>query len=901
MQVLSTKVSSPPLRARLVNRKRLLEKLNQGLDCGFVLISAPAGYGKSTLVRAWLNQSALPFAWFALDEGDNDPSRFLTYLAAALHQMGVSFEADFDGAVQALQPPQSETYLTQLVNQFAQTSPFWLVLDDYHVIQNQGVHQVINFLLEHRPSPCHLVLITRADPPLPLARLRVRAQMVELRLADLRFRLAEATDFLNHTMGLKLTSEEVEHLMARTEGWIAGLQMAALALQTIGSQGLDAQDKLPVQNAEEISNFITTLTGSHHYIFDYLLEEVLARQAPEIRRFLLFTSILDQLTPSLCDALLVDDASTPLNSSVFLLETLERLNLFILPVDATRQWYRYHALFADLLRSYLQRTHPESIPALHLRASVWFEEQDLIPDAIHHALAVGDWARVVRLISANVFALLEQRELNTVIRRLDVLTGNKHYSEPWLWIGRSWLAAYTGQLGTLETLLSNAETGLEKLENTDYRQTLRGHCAAIRAFSAWVSGEGERAGQSAREALDCLPISDQTIRCQSATILGLSCTDLDVREQAHALALEYARGIRVSHVVIFAYGCQAYLFLLKGKLHKAFDICKQAIQIAHSSPTLQPFPSLSHVYATLSEVYREWNDLAHAVYYAREAVSLARRWEQVDALHYAYTNLGEALFATGDIEDAFKTLEQEWEVARRTSKWFEQITLAQEVKWHLTLGNLEAAHQRLRHAQVDISQPVPVLSPLLSGTIAEVYLAEKQYTQALETIVFLIGKLEKRKNVYFKVRLLVGQALGHFHLGQRIQALESLKQAVQIAAPEDYVRSFLSSDEALSVLLHQTLLAGVAPEYVGKLVALNEIANPDNSPSSPEPRLVEPLSGREMDVLRLLAQGDADKKIAATLIIARETVHKHLKNIYEKLGVHSRTEAIARARDLGVL
>lgn len=897
MQILSTKLSSPPLRSKLVNRGRLFRKLDQRLDCGFVLVSAPAGYGKSTLLSSWLRQTSFPVAWLSLDVGDNDPVRFLTYLAKALQKIGVLVGDDLGSALPASPLSPVETFLTPLVNQLAQADfSFWLVLDDYHVIQNQLVHDVVSFLLEHRSASFHLIIATRADPPLSLAKFRARAEMLEVRQADLCFSVQEAAEFLNQVMGLQISSEDVVRVTERTEGWIAGLQMAALSMQ----------------NTEDISGFITALSGTHHHIFDYLLEEILERQPPEIRRFLLYTSILDQFTVSLCDALLIDGTQDPLSQpSRKILEELERNNLFIQLLDHERLWYRYHTLFAELLRGYLYRTHANHIPELHVDASVWFEEQGLIPDAIHHALAASEWERVARLISANVFALLEQRELNTVIRQLDSLTGDESRNEPWLWIGRGWLAAYTGKFRMTEEILRMAEIEIGRIQDAGRGQTLRGHCAAIRAFCAWVSGERDVAVHAARQALDCLPETDRTIRCQSATVLGLSVDDLDEREKALAIAIEYTQGISVSHVVIFAYECQAYLFLLQGKLHKAYATCKQAIQIANSSQRVQSVPSLSHIYSTLSEIHREWNDLEKAVYYAREAVSLARRWEQVDALHYAYTNLGEILFVTKDIAGAFETLEQTWQIARRTSTWYEEITLSQEVRWQLEIENLDAALKCLREAQVDINQPAAAyLTPLLPASIAEFFLAKKQYPQALEIIALVLGDLEKRKIIYFKVHMYVRQALGYFHLGQRAQALKSLGKAFLVAASEGYMRSFLSSDEALVSLLHDARIAGVKPDYVARLLELVE--GHDHSDTShytsrkenqaiPDPRFVEPLSGREMEVLNLLAQGYADKKIAENLVIARETVHKHLKNIYEKLGVHSRTEAVARSRELGLL
>ena len=390
-----------------------------------MLISAPAGYGKTTLLTAWLSQTKYPATWLSIDDSDNEPTRFLTYLTAALQTIDPSIDNPFGSAPGFDSQPDIEVFLTPLINNLCQLeNPFYLVLDDYHVIQNQTIHQAVNFLLENRPPAMHMVIATRADPPLPLARLRARSDMLELRLADLRFTEHEAADFLNYTMALKVRPDDVIRITQRTEGWIAGLQMAALSMQ----------------NLEDISGFITNLTGSHHYIFDYLIEEILRHQTPEVYRFLLYTSILDQLTAPLCDALLaLEKGSLPTQPSSAILDELEHANLFIISLDHEQRWYRYHPLFAELLRGYLQQTDASMLPYLHSQASTWFEEQGLYADAIRHRFAARDWEGVVRLVSANIFALLEQNDLNSVARQLDSLTSEKSTRAP-LVVDRACLA-----------------------------------------------------------------------------------------------------------------------------------------------------------------------------------------------------------------------------------------------------------------------------------------------------------------------------------------------------------------------------------------------------------------------------------------------------------------------------
>lgn len=893
IQIISTKLSVPSLRSRVILRPRLLQKLNQGLECGFVLISAPAGYGKSTLLTTWASRLESPPLWYSLDERDNDPSRFFNYLAAALRPVAPEIDNRLN-PIPGLNPSTDIDYLlTALINELSQaTKPFRLVLDDYHEIQNQAVHQAVSFLLEHRPAALHLVIATRADPPLPLAKLRARSCLVELRMNDLRFTVEEAADFLSHTMGLKVQPADADHITQRTEGWIAGLQMAALSMQ----------------NSDDVSAFIEALSGNQHYIFDYLLEEILAKQPPEIHQFLLHTSILENLSAPLCDALLCGDLHSPqTRPASIILEQLEHANLFIIPLDHEQRWYRYHPLFAELLRGYLQKNHPEMIPDLHTRASTWFEEQGLISNAIQHSFAANDWEGVVKLISANIFALLEQNELNNVARQIETVMKETNRARPWLLIGRAWLVAYTGQLSLVEPILVQAESEIDNLNSEVELQTLGGHIAAIRAYIYWIGDKREIAAKAALAALEWLPENDRLIRCQAATLLGLTLYDFNDREKALVQALGYARETIASHVTIFAQGCWAWLLSMQGKLHEAHSACLEAIESSQSANIHQPLPTLSHVYSALSAVLREWDDLEGALRYAKLAVDLARRWEQADALHFALDTLGYALFASGNFEEAFAISHQARRVAERTSNWFEEITLSQEIEWYLVQNNLDAAVNRLQAAHLDVIGPEILSldsfkSPLLPFAYIQIFLAKKEYSKALAWIAPLIKQAEQKGIGHYLIRYLILQALAYHGMRQDTQALASLKRALTLAAPGGYVRSFLQEGSKMQALLSQARDTGIMPQYVDSLLAnFEHTAKTHPGEGSHQPGLVERLSEREMEVLKLLGQGCTDKKIAESLVIARETVHKHLKNIYGKLDVHSRTEAIARARELSLL
>jgi LuxR family maltose regulon positive regulatory protein len=892
MQILSTKLSIPPLRARLVHRSRLVQRLNQGLECGFMLVSAPAGYGKSTLLGEWLAQLDIPAVWLSLDEKDNDLSRFIAYLTAVFHEIDPAVEI-FDEIIKDHSPEQVESLLTALINRLMQArQPLCLVMDDYHVIQDQDVHQAVSFLLENRPATLHLIIATRADPPLPLARLRARGAMLELRMSDLRFSTQEAADFLSGTMGLKISSEDVARITHRTEGWVAGLQMAALSMQ----------------NLDDVPGFIKTFTGSHHYIYDYLLGEILDHQSPEIQHFLLYTSVLEQFSAPLCDAMrAADKPATKTRPSRLILEELEHSNLFITPMDHDQQWYRYHPLFTELLRGYLQQTDPAKLQSLHVCASVWYESQGMICDAIRHAFAIKDWEHIVRLVSANVFALLEQNELTSVARQLESLSHETTSARPWLLIGRAWLAAYTGKLDTVEPILKQIELEIDSLKSEQELQTLGGHVAAIRAYTNWIGDKREIAANAAQVALEWLPADERLIRCQAATLLGLSVQHFNLRARAFEKALKYASECSVSHVTIFAHGCWAWLLIMQARFHEAYAACLEAIRLAQSSRSPHAIPTLSHVYTTLSSVLLEWNDLEPALQYAKEAIDLARRWGQADALHFALDNLGYVLFERGEKDAAFEAMHQAWQVASHTSTWFEQITIYQQIDWYLKLGDLESALLQLEKIPLDISDASKIPHSIIQSVslplgIVQIYLFENEFAKALALITPFLREIQDHQISYYAIRLLVWQALAYQGLKQDILAVDSLRRALALASPAGLVRTFTQEGSRITSLLHQARAAGITPDYVDQLLAVLQTSKTLLSVKpSANSQLIEPLSDREMEVLNLLAQGCSDKKIAANLVIARETVHKHLKNIYGKLAVHSRAEATIRARQLGLL
>src|SRR6266851_2330859 len=473
--ILATKLYIPPPRPSVVSRPRLLDRLNEGLYRKLTLISAPAGFGKTTLVSQWLAGGARPAAWLSLDEGENDLTRFLTYLVAAVQTLAATIGAGVVSALLSPQPPPPASILTALLNDLTTISDqFVLVLDDYHLLDAKAVDQALTYLVEHLPPQMHLVIVTREDPQLPLARLRVRGHLTEVRAVDLRFTPSEAAEFLNQVMGLKLEAQDIARLSTRTEGWIAGLQLAAISLQ----------------GHQDATSFIRSFTGSHHFVLDYLVEEVLGQQSESLQTFLLRTSILDRLCGSLCDAVLLN----PSVSGRETLEYIEHANLFIVPLDNERRWYRYHHLFADLLRQRLHQSIASSpgdaesqVNALHIRASVWYEDHGLELEAFHHAANANDVARAERLIEGEGMPLQFRGAGAPVLNWLESLPKTVLDARPSLWVTYASALFFGGRHIAVEQKLQAAEAALsESTERDDRWRDLVGRIASIRATLAII-------------------------------------------------------------------------------------------------------------------------------------------------------------------------------------------------------------------------------------------------------------------------------------------------------------------------------------------------------------------------------------------------------------------------------
>ena len=923
--ILQTKVRVPLIRPGLVSRPRLIERLNTGLDRNLTLISAPAGFGKTTLASEWVdglradgtNGSPAGYgtAWLSLDESDNDLTRFLAYLIAALagaEGMESTLGAGALDMLQSPQPPPAEAILTSVINEIAALpGRIVLVLDDYHLIEAQPIHDALTFLLKHLLPQLHLVIATREDPHLPLARLRARGQLTELRAADLRFSSSEAAEFLNQVMGLDLSAGDIAALEARTEGWIAGLQLAAVALQgTLAVQGTSA-----TQGQGDTGGFIQSFTGSHRFVLDYLIEEVLEQQSESVQAFLRQTAVLDRLTGPLCDAL------TGQGNGQATLEMLEHANLFIVPLDEERRWYRYHQLFSDLLRQRQNQSQPEQVPVLHHRASAWYEQNGFAEEAIEHALRAGELERAAHLIEEHVDTMWERGEHLKLRRWLAGLPMELVCSRPHLCILHAWDLFTSGQHDAAEQRLQAAEKALGAgtgpatetppgargpLSGPD-RIRIQGRVAAIRAFLASYRGDLPGTIQYAGQALEALPGEDLNWRSTAAIALGDAYSfrgELAAAYRARLQAMEASRGGGNIHMI--ASLKLADVHRQQGQLQRTLAICQQQWQFARETGISQTVVA-GWLMAIWGETLAELDDLDGALRQARKGVKLTERGKDVMVIGWSNLCLMRVLFSRGDIAAADKIVQKMENIARKhdVPPFITNPMAAWQARIWMAQGNLDAASRWVDERGLEPDGGPTLLREMEYMVLARILIAQGRWAETAKLLQRLLEAAETGGHTSREIELLMLQALAAQAGGQPARAMTALESALLLAEPGGFVRIFVDEGPPMARLLLETAAHGIAAEYSHRLLAAFPAVEPaqPSPPSTPAPAfaLVEPLSERELEVLQLVAQGLTNQEIATRLFLSLNTVKAHSRNIYGKLGVHSRTQAVATARALGVL
>jgi LuxR family transcriptional regulator, maltose regulon positive regulatory protein len=864
LPLLSTKLMLPPLAGGVVPRGRLFARLNE--DRPLTVLSAPPGFGKTTLLSAWLRQltttgeHSLPtVSWLALDESDNDPVRFWSYVIAALQTNTPDLGVNALAALQSSPTPNVMTVITLLINDLATHTTGWvLVLDDYQALEQSAIHASFNFLLDHLPANMRVVVATRVDPPWPLARWRARNQLTELGPTELRFTPAESAEFLNQSMNLRLTSDDVAALEQHTEGWIAGLQLAALSLH-------ERTDR---------AQFIRSLSGTHAYIADYFVEEILNHQPAAIQNFLMQTSVLDRLNAALCNAV------TRRQDSQTVLEQLHQANLFVLPLDNERAWYRYHPLFGEMLRARLAQIHAADIPGLHVRAAEWYAQQHFLAEAIEHTLTAGDLERAARLIEEAAPDRLLRSEVYRLLQWLQALPAAVLEQRPRLLVLRALALLIAGELKAALAQLNRVDDSVLALEE-------RALAAVIRSGVANFQGDTQRAADFARQGLTLV-------------------------EQAQASDSTPALYLSVITVLVASMLAEAQA--LRGQLAEAIHTTRRAVQLADDARLSAPWSALTGLQLVqLGQWLYEQNDLGAAQQTAQQGHELGRAIHNTETEAYGLLALARVDQAQGHSEQAAHQVQRAIELIQERNVpleiayvmvqaahlWLQQANLTAALEWAAQVAPRVAARRDEALTPTEMAEAI---------LLARVRLAEGHAVEAAHRLAQLQPIAEATEQIDALIDILILQALIAWTNGRISAGLEPLQRALSLAEPGGYVRRFVDEGVLMQTLLTKLLEARrhghvaaeprVSLDYIGRL--LNAFVVTADQPVV-IPSAIEPLSDRELEILRLIAANRSNQDIAHELVLSLSTVKWHITNLYGKLQVRNRLEAVNRAREVGLL
>lgn len=898
--LLLTKLYIPSVRSSLVRRSRLIEQLNQGMGCKLILISATAGFGKTTLLSEWLRQVKMAVGWLSLNESDNESSKFWAYFIAALQQSHSEIGESTLAMLRSTEPTSFESFLIPLINEIANLEDdFILVLDDYHVITADCVQIAFAFLLEHLPPQLHLAIASRIDPPLPIARLRARNQLIELRTADLRFSVTETAAFINESMKLNLSQQQVETIQTKTEGWIAGLQLVGLS----------------IRDTDDISTFIKSLKGQERYILDYLVEEVLERQPKREQSFLLRTSILNRMCGSLCEAVVEENS---LVDGREILEQLERRNLFIIPLDRERNWYRYHHLFGELLRHQLNRVEPNKILEYHRRAAKWYEENGFVVEAIEHAIAAGEFNWVANLIEREARTINLPVEYSVLLKWLEALPHELVWSRPWLSLAYGWALTFLSQTKAATTAVQNTERLLEKqsqdLASVD-TEIIRGLIATAKGALARQQGEMAIAIAFSEQALQLLPQDDSRMRAMVLQNLGVTYFITDNFKPAQQVLTEAAQigqNKGIADPAIAGLYLQGQFLALRGQIDKATALCQQGFDLAKKRSWLTTYAGVA-VEVALGELLREQNHLEAAAQHLTESIKRGLESKQPTVM-MGYITLARVRDSQGDTQAAWEAIR----AAEQFPTWMWPTILsvpACKARLHLASGNLDEAIALAENSglgvddelQYNYTDKFPHGSELDYLTFARVLIACGRSSKAskiyLDNAMRLLIRLENFTNESGRsarvMEVLSLKALVWYIRRDTEQALICLKQALDIPRMGDYVRIFVDEGKPMAELLRLGAARWQHSQYVNRLLAaFNQGKQEVSKLGKP---LIEPLSEREQEVLRYLSTGLSNQAIADRLTVSLATIKWHAQNIYGKLNVLNRMQAVHQARQIGII